>query len=223
MDNARDMRLRGARGNERSGRVVAVLLAAGASTRFGRENKLLADLGGEPLVARVAGALLDSRIAEVVAVTPADPSGILAALERHRGAHPSRLRLVANPDPSRGISSSIAAGIDAVPLAASGAMIVPGDMPGLEGSTCDALISAFAASDHAAVVHAATQDGAQRNPVIWPRRLFASLMALEGDSGGKRLISAERATPAGRVIAVPFAAPELFLDVDEPDDLARWR
>ena len=222
MDNAQSQDQRSTRGLAWPA-VVAVLLAAGSSSRFGAENKLLADVAGEALVVRVARALLSSRIAGVVVVTPADPTAISTAIGPLRRGQSSRLRLVANPDPTRGISSSIAIGIGAVPAAATGALIVPGDMPSLTPSTCDTLVSVFESSGGDAVIHAATPDGGQRNPVIWPRRLFASLMALEGDTGGKPLIACERAVRPGHVIAVPFAAPDLFLDIDVPDDLARWR
>lgn len=203
--------------------IAAVLLAAGASRRFGCENKLLADIAGEPLVARVADVLLASSLGEVVVVTPADPTAIAAALEHQLSRDRSRLRLVSNADASRGIASSIVTGIGALPTAASGAMIVPADMPGLTVAACNTLISAFAVSGYDGLVHAATRDHRQRNPVIWPRRLFGQLLALRGDTGGKPLIVAERAARPAKVIAVPFDAADLFLDVDVPADLARWR
>lgn len=201
---------------------MAVLLAAGASSRFGLANKLLVHVGGEPLIARVAGALLGSRVSEVIVVTPADQVPIATALDNPIGVSAGRCRLVANPEPWRGIGSSIAAGIGAVPRAASSAMIVPGDMPGLTASVCDLLIDVFGRSGGGAIVHAATLDGGQRNPVIWPKRLFADLLALEGDTGGKQVIARERTANPAAVIAVQFAAPGLFLDVDRPDDLQPW-
>lgn len=223
MDNARDPISRAAPGAAPPCTVAAVLLAAGASTRFGPENKLLAEISGEPLIARLVAVVLASRIGEIVVVTPADPSAIATALARAVNLDPNRLRIVANSDPSRGIASSIVMGIEAVSAGASGAMIVPADMPGLTVAACNALISAFAASGHAAVVHAATGEQRQRNPVIWPRRLFEKLLALSGDTGGKPLIAEERASRPASVIAVAFDRAELFLDVDVPADLARWR
>lgn len=223
MDNSNDMQRGGDFGEDLRGSVVAVLLAAGASTRFGQDNKLLAEVRGEPIIARVAGALLGSRVSEVVVVTPAETAAILTALDRRFGTASGRFRLIVNPDPGRGIGSSIATGIGAVPHSASGAMIVPGDMPGIRASACDALVDAFVASGKDAIVHAATFDGRQRNPVIWPRRLFASLFALKGDAGGKHAIADQRAAQPTSVIAVPFATPELFIDVDLPEDLERWK
>lgn len=203
--------------------VTAVLLAAGSSRRFGGDNKLLEEIDGETLVARVAEALLASKVGAVLVVTPTDPAAISRALARSISHHSGRLSMVPNADASRGIASSIATGIAAVPAGASGAMIVPADMPGLTAAVCDALLSAFVASGHEALVHAMTTDHRQRNPVIWPRRLFPRLLALEGDVGGKSVIGAERQARPETVVGVVFEAASAFLDVDVPADLARWR
>ena len=199
--------------------VTAVLLAAGASTRFGLRNKLLAEVGGEALVARVARALLRSRAAKILVVTPPDGSPISTAL----GALPfgSRIALIANPDPVRGIASSIATGVRSVDAASDGVMIVPGDMPDLDCGHFDRLLAAFDVKGGDALVYAATADGRQRNPVVWPRRLFGALAALQGDIGGKPLIAAERDMRPDRVVAVTFDDEAVFRDVDRPEDLAR--
>lgn len=207
MDRVRDMA------------VTAVLLAAGASTRFGAGNKLLAEIGGEAVVARVARALLRSQVGSIIVVTPPDRSAIAAALATVEDG--GRLSLIANPDPSRGIASSIATGICAVDATSAGAMIVPGDMPNLAGADFDRLLAAFVAEGGDALIHAATAAGRQRNPVVWPRRLFGALAALHGDVGGKPLIAGERAVRPDRVVAVAFADEASLRDVDRPEDLAR--
>lgn len=218
--------------------IAAILLAAGSSRRFGEADKLLAELAGEPLVVRTARTLLASRVADVVAVTrtaardggAAAPGSVASALAPMLAAPAGgdasgggRLRVVLNAEPERGIGSSVATGIRALDAHVSGAMIVPGDMPGLEPAALDRLISAFDQTGCAAIVHASTPDGKQRNPVIWPRRLFAALAALDGDTGGKPLIAAERAADPARVVAVAFPDARLFHDVDRPEDLAGWR
>ncbi|MBT4095373.1 MAG: NTP transferase domain-containing protein, partial [Nitrospinaceae bacterium] len=60
-------------------RISAILLAAGLSSRLGR-NKLLASLGGKAAVRRVAEAALASKAAEVVVVTGHEREGVEAAL-----------------------------------------------------------------------------------------------------------------------------------------------
>lgn len=207
--------------------IASILLAAGASQRFGPANKLVARVGGEPIIARVARVLDGSRVDQVIVVTPPedhpDTRQIAEALAaRDRQSSKVAFRLVANPDRTRGMGSSIAAGVRALGAEYSGVLIVPGDMPALTPAVVDRLIAAFSAAHGDAIVHAATRDGRQRNPVIWPRRLFPALAVLDGEAGGKPLIAAERAAQAGSVIAVPFDDDRLFCDIDTVADLEGW-
>ena len=64
----------------RSEKIVGILLAAGRSQRMGNRNKLLIDVGGQPMVRRVAATLLDSRVREVTAVLGYDRARVAAAL-----------------------------------------------------------------------------------------------------------------------------------------------
>lgn len=207
--------------------IAAVMLAAGESRRFGSSNKLLARVGGEPIIARLARALDRSLVTAIIVVTP--PEQQSGAREIATALAPLGLRttrLVENVAPARGMGSSIAAGVRALSTRHHGALIVPGDMPALNPAVIDRLIPVFIAAGGEAVVHAADRDGRQRNPVIWPRRLFPALAALDGETGGKPIIAAERAAgqadAAARVIAVPFDDDTLFCDIDTVADLARW-
>ncbi len=117
--------------------LCAVLLAAGASRRFGGDNKLLADIGGTPLVRRVAEQLLSSRVAGVVVVTGFEGDkvrGSLAGLD---------IQLVENTDYADGLGSSLRCGVAALPKGVAGAMIVLADMPGITTALFDRLIGVF--------------------------------------------------------------------------------
>ena len=85
--------------------IAAVVLAAGRSTRMGAENKLLADIGGKPMVRRVVEAALASRARPVLVVTGHQADGVRAALAGLEVA------FVDNPDYAVGLSSSLKAGI----------------------------------------------------------------------------------------------------------------
>ena len=102
-------------------RRVAVVPAAGRSERFG-SMKLLADVGGEPLLNRTLRSLLGAGYAPVIVVV--SPSAALEAVTMLRD---SRVRVVVNPDPSRGMFSSIQTGL----IEADGDVIaiLPADMP----------------------------------------------------------------------------------------------
>ena len=191
--------------------IYGVLLAAGQSRRFGETNKLLAEIDGVPLVRRVAERLLGSRLANVVVVTGFESERVEEALSS------LQVQFVDNPDFESGLASSLRQGIDGVSDEASGAMIALGDMPGLTTALVDQLIDAFEGEESDKIV-LPTLDGRQRNPVIWPKRYFAPLLSLEGDSGAKGLISANMDV----VLSVPVEDDAVFRDIDEPADLAKW-
>lgn len=195
----------------RSG-VAAVLLAAGSSRRFGPDNKLLADIGGGPVVARVGAALARSRIDDIVVVTGPDAARVEAAL---RGC---RARFIHNTAFADGIGGSIATGARAVDSGADGVLVVQGDMPGLTTELIDRLIAAFADAGRSRIVFPMLPGGEQANPVLWPSRYLPELAALSGDRGAKPLIARERA----HAFAVRLSEAEAaqLIDVDTPEALA---
>src|SRR5216110_798821 len=91
-----------------SSNITAIVLAAGRSTRMGLANKLLADIGGRPMVRRVVEAALASRARPVLVVTGHQAASVKAALAGLEVA------IVDNPDYAVGLSSSLKAGIGAV-------------------------------------------------------------------------------------------------------------
>jgi molybdenum cofactor cytidylyltransferase len=192
-------------------RVAAIVLAAGRSTRMGAENKLLADLGGEPMVRGVVEAALASKARPVLVVTGHMAAEVAAALA---GLH---VEPVANPDYATGLASSLKAGLRAVPEACRGALILLGDMPGIAPEHVDRLVDAFAAAPDAIVVP--VHEGQQGNPVLWPRRYFPELLQLGGDAGARRLIAVHRED----VREVELGTNGIFADIDTPEELARIR
>jgi len=193
--------------------VHAVLLAAGASRRFGDDNKLLAEIDGVPLVRRMAERLLASRIAGVIAVTGFEAERVrkaLAGLDIH---------FTDNPNFAEGLASSLRCGVAALPEGSTGAMIVLADMPGISAALIDGLIGAFQQEACKKIVYPTRQNGDQGNPVIWPARFFEDLKKLNGDAGAKSLIGAHDADTHG----VPIDDKDSLSDIDRPEDLADWR
>jgi molybdenum cofactor cytidylyltransferase len=201
----------GKTGHRRTVRVAAIVLAAGRSTRMGPENKLLADIGGRPMVRRVVETALASKARPVLVVTGHQADEVAAALAG------CNVTLVPNPDYATGLASSLKAGVRAVPGACDGALILLGDMPRIARGHIDMSIEAFAAALDAIVVP--VHEGRQGNPVIWPRRTFPELLQLDGDAGAKRLIAAHRE----QVREIESVTDEIFGDVDTPEELARMR
>jgi molybdenum cofactor cytidylyltransferase len=202
---------RGGTGDRRAASVAAVVLAAGRSTRMGAQNKLVADVGGKPMVRRVVETALASKARPVLVVTGHQGAEVAAALAGLQVA------LIANPDYATGLSSSLKAGIRAVPADCAGALIMLGDMPSIAAEHVDRLVTAFAGAPDGIVVP--VHEGRQGNPVLWPRHLFPELLQLEGDAGAKRLIAAHQSN----VREVNLQTSGILDDIDTPDELARMR
>jgi molybdenum cofactor cytidylyltransferase len=193
-------------------RVGALVLAAGLSRRMGGANKLLAEVGGAPLVARCVDAVLASSARPVVVVTGHEAPRIRAAL----GGRP--LRFVHNPAPEAGLSASLRAGLAALGGELDGALVCLGDMPFVRAEHIAALLAAFEASGGRAIC-VPTWRRERGNPVLWPARHFAEIAALRGDTGARALFEAH----AGDVCYVPVSDAGVTLDVDTPDALAALR
>ncbi|MTW19196.1 NTP transferase domain-containing protein [Rhodoplanes serenus] len=189
-------------------RLAAVVLAAGRSTRMGGPNKLLAEIGGRPLVRIAVEAALASRARPVVVVTGHQHEAVAAALAG------LPVSLVHNPDHAEGLSTSVRTGIAAVPDDAEGAVVCLGDMPQVGSGLIDRLIAAFDPEKGALIV-IPTIAGQRGNPVVWSRRFFPELGRLTGDVGARNLIAAYQ-----EAVAEVAADPAAATDVDTPEALA---
>jgi len=198
---------------EGHGRFAAVILAAGRSARMGGgANKLLEAVGGVPVIRRVAEAALASRAAPVIVVTGHDREKVAQALDG------LDVQLVHNPDHASGMGSSLKVGIAAVPEEAAGALLALGDMPLVEARLFDRLMEAHA-PDEGRFIAVPVSGGARGHPVLWSRRYFPALCALDGDTGARHLL----AMHADAVTEVEVAGEGAFLDVDTPQALAAAR
>jgi molybdenum cofactor cytidylyltransferase len=192
--------------------VAAIILAAGRSTRMGGPNKLLAELGGKPLVRTVTEQALASKAQSVIVVTGHQAEQVEKAL------HGLKVKFVRNPDFAEGLASSVKAGVAAVADSADGAVICLGDMPLISSNLIDRLIEAFA-PDRGHLIAVPVSDNRRGNPVLWSRRFFNELMALDGDIGARHLI----ARHSEAVAEVPVEGFGAFLDIDTPQTLEAAR
>lgn len=186
-----------------------VVMAAGAGTRFAAEagegaNKLLADVCGEPLVARTVRSV--SPAFEVVVVTrDAD----VAAAARAAGA-----RVVEPAGPGR--SDSVRAGLAAGGARWDGCLFLSGDQPCVVRASFDAFATAGRLAPERCFRLCCA--GVPAGPVLFPARLFASLEALHGSDGGRSVLRAER-----EVGLIEATSSDELVDVDRPRDLERVR
>jgi molybdenum cofactor cytidylyltransferase len=189
-------------------RIGAVLLAAGKSQRMGGPNKLLAEIDGVPMVARVAQRLLASRARPIIAVLGNQAEKVDAAL----GKLP--VDRVRNPDFADGLSTSLKRGVVALPPDLDGALICLGDMPLISGRHIDRLIVAFNPLEGRAII-VPTRRGKRGNPVLWSKRFFPAIAELAGDVGAKHLIGEH----AELVAEVEMDDDAILVDIDTPEAL----
>ena len=193
-------------------RIGVLLLAAGQSRRMGGPNKLLAEIDGVPMVARVAQRLLASRSRPIIAVLGNQADAVDAAL----GKLP--VERVRNPDFAAGLSTSLKRGIATLPPELDGVIVCLGDMPLISGRHLDRLIAAFNPLEGRTII-VPTRRGKRGNPVLWSKRFFAQMTELAGDVGAKHLIGEH----ADLVAEVEMDDDAVLVDIDTPEALDALR
>ena len=183
--------------------VVLVLLAAGTSERFGNiAAKLEEPFLGRPLGLHVAVALEAVPFRDRIAIT-GDATLDFAA---------HGFRTIANPDPTRGMASSVRIGVEAAKaMDADAVLIALADMPRVTATHVFNILDAVDADD--AVV--ASSDGVTPHPpALFARDRFDALLALDGDMGAREMIR------RGKHVVTTEAE---MIDVDTPEELERLR
>jgi glycerophosphoryl diester phosphodiesterase len=193
---------------------VAILPAAGASRRMGRP-KLLLPFRGRPLIAGVTEALRRAGVHDIVLVTAPDDEE-LRAWAREAG-----LLLAVNPDPERGMLSSIREGIAAAggttALAERGEtlLVSPADLPNLGAGTVGALLRGMA--ETGAPLGVPVYRGKRGHPLAISPALIPEIETLDADVGLKQLRDRHEA----ELLEVEVNDPGTVQDVDTPEDYRR--
>lgn len=185
--------------------IRSILLAAGASRRFG-SDKLLADLGGEPMVVRAALNLVAAGMPVLSVVR--DAAGPVA---RALGGIPG-VAITACPEAGLGMGRSLAWGVAAV-RSADAWLVALGDMPEVDPDTIRRLIRALRAQ---ASMVAPEYAGVRGHPVGFAHRWVSELLALQGDQGARGLLTSH----PEHLWRVPVQDPGVLRDLDHPKDLA---
>jgi molybdenum cofactor cytidylyltransferase len=190
-------------------RAVAIVTAAGSAERFGGK-KLLTPIDGEPLLDHTIDAVLDGGVAEVIVVVGKDAR---AELERDVNAMlDPRVRAVENPDPSRGMFSSIQEGV--AQAQGDAILIMPGDMPFVSPETVRAVIAAF---ERKPAIVSPRYRGKRGHPVALPALLRDEIRAAPSGATLHDVIHAHM----DMRVDIDVDDPGITHDVDRPDDLER--
>jgi molybdenum cofactor cytidylyltransferase len=187
--------------------VTAILLAAGAGTRFGG-GKLLHPLDdGVAIAAHAARNLVSAGITEIVAVLRPGDFPLSDMLEQE-GCY-----VTFCADAARGMGHSLAHGVTNA-REAEGWIVALADMPRVRPQTIGAVRTALT---EGAIVVAPTYRGERGHPVGLSAVLLHELLTLSGDTGARKVL--ERHSEETRFIECDD--PGVLLDIDRPGDLAR--
>jgi CTP:molybdopterin cytidylyltransferase MocA len=182
----------------------AIVLAAGASTRFGSAKQLVRIAGRPMLHATVTRAV--EVAGNAVSVVLGARAEELAPLLSHSPAS-----IVINRDWREGLGSSIRAGVARVPAACSGVMLLLADQAAVTAEDLRRLAGAWRRQP--AYVAAAVYGATVGVPAIFPRSTFSELLQLRGDQGARALIQRN----PDRLVRVPMESAGI--DIDTPEDL----
>lgn len=190
-------------------RVAGVVLAAGGSSRLGQPKQLL-PLGGSVVLAQTLQRARASQLTPLLLVLGHVAPAILAEIDTEG------LIVVRNDDYLAGQSTSVRAGVRALPPDVDAAVFLLGDQPLVDPCTIDSLLQARRSS-RAPLVQPRYPQG-RGNPVLVGRELFAELLALTGDTGARPLLQRHRELV--QEVPAPTPRPD---DIDTAEDYERVR
>jgi molybdenum cofactor cytidylyltransferase len=184
--------------------LYAVVLAAGASTRFG-SMKQLVRVAGRPLL-HTAVTRASEVTGNALIVVLGSGAAELAPLLKH-----SPGSVVVNHDWREGVASSIRAGVTRLPAACSAVMLLLADQAAITADDLRRLAGSWRKQPQH--IAAALYGGACGAPAIFPRSSFRALSELRGDTGARALLRRN----LDRIVRVPM--PSAAIDIDTPEDL----
>lgn len=185
--------------------IVAVILAAGASTRMGRP-KMLLPFGDSTVIEAVIGNVTASRVAHTVVVLGYGWTQIFRLIEH------LPVEIIVNPRPERGMISSVQWALAQMNQSADGMLFVLGDQPLIPGWVHDTLITAFAYHPDSIVVP--THQGKRGHPALFSARFRDEIINLPSDNGLNTLLHAHPEA----VHEVPVDTDTILLQMNTPEE-----
>ena len=199
--------------NKQEKKIMGVILAAGNSTRMGKDNKLLRNIGDAPLIRNLAIEILKSDL---------DSCSIVLGYQSDKVADVIKdlnVNLILNPLWKEGQASSLRAAINTLDSTYSDLLIMLGDLPGIKSSHINSIIEEHLLTDNRkSKITIPSFKGQKGNPVIWGRSFFHDLSNLEGDVGGRTLFSEHPAA----INILEMNDPWVVKDADTPEDFENF-
>lgn len=198
------------RRDDQSALIVGLILAAGMSRRLGRPKQLLL-IDGKPLLAHVVERALRSRLDAVTVVVGHEAEAV------HSAISPYDVSVIVNPHYAEGQSTSLVAGVNALPAQADAVVVMLADQPGIRVASIDALIETRRMT-RAPIVMTIYGD-TRSHPVLFGRETFDALRAISGDKGAREVIRSY----GDQVAVVQDGRPAPPADVDTEEAYAALR
>ena len=183
--------------------IAGIILSGGASRRMGTPKALL-QFQSETFLDRLIR-VFSAVCHPIIVVVGQHADRIQSGIERGR-----EVLVAVNPDPERGMLSSLQCGLDLVPPGAEAAMFLPVDHPHIEVSTIETLAARFHADR--APVTVPTYAGEHGHPVCIARPLIAELLALPPEAKASDVIHRH----VSKTLYIEIADPAVVTDVDDP-------
>ena len=188
---------------------AGIILAAGRSSRYGQPKQLL-EWKGKPFVRYVTETALQAGLEPVVVVTGYHH----AEIESHLQNLP--VTVIHNQEFEQGQSTSIRAGINALPSKVGSAVFLLVDQPQIPAEVIRALVE-FHSTELQPVVAPLVLEEKRANPVLFDQAAFTELRQLTGDVGGRAIFDKYA------IAYLPWHDDILLFDVDKPEDYQRLK
>lgn len=191
--------------------ISALLLAAGSSSRFGNDNKLLTSWRGELLIHHSLKSIAESDVSDIAVVTGHEHELIANAINRTDYDKP--IQLLHNIDYQTGMASSLVHGVSTF-INSDAIVVCLGDMPKASSDVINTLVDAYI-QDPDKSMYIPAHKGKRGNPVLIAKCLFDSVLGLKGDIGARALAQQYPQS----VVEVPTECRGIHQDVDITKDL----
>jgi molybdenum cofactor cytidylyltransferase len=197
------------------GRMAAVVLAAGSSSRMGQAKQLLAWPRGGTVIGGVVQSLQASGVSEIVVVAGKDRGAVEAAVAAAALPGGPPVRTVYNPDYAEAeMARSLSCGLEALPANCLAALVALGDQPQVRTETFDRVLARWRATQ--ASVTASFFEGQRGNPLVFDRTMWALVQTLPASANPREAVQA-----AGEIERVDVDDDSILRDLDTPEAYER--
>ena len=198
--------------------IAGIILAAGESKRFPRQNKLLIKLdSGNTILESVIQTFMNSHINKIVIVTGHDSTSIQEKIDPHTDSNRTQIITVFNKNyKSGGMSSSVITGLKSVFLA-DAVLITPADIPRIPIETIDAMITYFLKYQPEIIIP--TFKKRKGHPILFKSTLFAEIVQISEKKRGLKEITAKHSQ---KIVYLPMHDSGILKDIDTLQDLEKF-